>query len=68
MGLLDTYEEVTVKLLPKKPKDLLRHIVKLDENGEPLDQYLCGHIWDKVFLKHGESICQDCVDELRKSK
>jgi hypothetical protein len=54
---MDVHEEGTVKLAPpKKSKQLLRHIVELDKDGNPLDECLCGHIWDKVFLKHGEDI------------
>jgi len=49
-----------------KPKELQRHIVELDDDLNPSDLCLCGHIWDRVFLKHGESICQDCVDELKR--
>ena len=45
-----------------KGKKLMRHIVKLDENGKPSDECLCGHVWDKVFLSHGDEICQKCVD------
>lgn len=47
---------------------LKRHIVKLDAEGQPLDQCLCGHVWDRVFLPHGEEICQECVDIARKFK
>jgi len=47
---------------------LKRHIVKLDAEGQPSDACLCGHIWDRVFLPHGEEICQECVDIARKFK
>ena len=41
---------------------LMRHIVKLDDQGAPSDECLCGHVWDRVFLGHSEEICQECVD------
>jgi len=46
---------------------LLRHLVLLDPvTGEPSDRCLCGHIWDAVFIAHGEEICQKCVEESKK--
>ena len=47
------------------PRQLLRHIVKLDEEGKPLDECLCGHVWDRAFIEHGDEICQKCVDIMR---
>lgn len=49
---------------------LLRHIVELDAQGNPTDKCLCGHLWDRVFLKQDPDagICQECVDELRRRK
>lgn len=46
---------------------LMRHIVALNpETGEPSDTCLCGHVWDKVFLAHGDEICQVCVELSKK--
>ena len=47
-------------------RNLVRHIVELDAEGKPSDQCLCGHIWDRVFVPHGDDICQECVDIARK--
>ncbi len=44
----------------------LRHYVKLDEDGSPMDEALCGYIWDRLHVQHNGNICQECVDELRK--
>ena len=49
-----------------KGRKLMRHIVALDDQGRPTDTCLCGHLWDRVFLPHGEEICQACVDELKR--
>lgn len=43
-----------------------RHVVELGPDGKPKDRALCGYLWDRVFVKHNGSICQECVDELRK--
>jgi len=39
----------------------MRHIVRLDENGQPLDVCLCGHIWDQLHVKPNGTICEECV-------
>lgn len=47
---------------------LKRHLVELDAKGQPLDTCLCGHVWDRVFLEHGDEICQACADESKRRK
>ena len=47
-------------------RKLLLHYVELDSEGKPTDACLCGHVWDRVFVKHGDEVCQACVDELRR--
>lgn len=44
---------------------LLRHIVELDEDGQPADKCLCGHLWDRVFVNAGP-VCEECLKELRR--
>lgn len=51
-----------------KGRELVRHIVKLDANGNPLDECLCGYVWDRVFLSHGKEICQECVEILKRNQ
>lgn len=69
---MTTETETTTETKPKLDDGtgtgdgLMRHIVELDAEGKPTDQCLCGHLWDRVFLKHGTEICQKCVDELKR--
>jgi len=60
--------ETKPEVVTDKPVGMLRHIVELDAQGNPTDKCLCGHIWDRVFLRHDPSvgICQECVDELKR--
>ncbi|MDC3379483.1 hypothetical protein OAX78_04295 [Planctomycetota bacterium] len=44
----------------------LRHYVELDKAGKPTDQCLCGHLWDRLHVRHNGDICQPCVDELKR--
>ena len=64
MIVIDT-ETVPSTTTGKKNANL-RHYVKLDEDGAPMDEALCGYIWDRLHVKHNGNICQECVDELRK--
>lgn len=47
-------------------KARLRHYVELDQEGKPTDQCLCGYLWDQLHVQHNGTICQECVDELRR--
>jgi len=56
--------ETSTQKIAKRPN----HIVELDDEGRPTDQCLCGHLWDRAFVKHDPEggICQECVEELRR--
>lgn len=51
---------------------LPRHIVENRNFGngspeapfDPLDRTLCGRLWDRLFVQHNGTICQECKDEL----
>lgn len=58
--------ETRTKAIPSKgAKQLLKHIVELDEHGNPKDRVLCGKLWDRVFLPQGGDVCEECLDVLR---
>lgn len=44
----------------------VRHYVELDPLGNPTDEALCGYIWDQLHVPHNGSICEECIEELRR--
>lgn len=59
-----TEEEQFLSFENKDP----RHYVELDpHSGKPIsNKAVCGAIISKVGVAHNGSICQDCVDEVRR--
>ena len=43
-----------------------RHLVELTKDGRATDKALCGYLWDRLNVQHNRSICQECLDELRR--
>ncbi len=68
-GTQQVVDSIIEKLEAKKAKTgkaRLRHYVELDQEGNATDQCLCGYLWDQLHVPHNGSICQECVDVLRR--
>ena len=50
----------------RTPNARVRHYVALDPQGRPTDKALCGFEWDQLHVPNNGTICQACVDEMRK--
>lgn len=51
---------------PSTRRPRLIHIVKLNPDGTPGDEALCGYLWDHLYPKGAPAHlprCQECVDE-----
>jgi hypothetical protein len=61
---IETKEQLTTG----QKQTLQRHLVRLDENMNPTDKCLCGHIWDKLHPKAAGQLCEECLEVLENER